>query len=497
MLCSAPELGLARSPGTPRTGCSILPARSGRPGHPARRGPRHLPDVVFDLDISPNRPDALCMAGVARDLAAALGEPWSHLPRSGRLCRSIASVGDRAASRSSAGDLCPRFTATILEGVPAGPSPAWMARRLTLAGMRADQRRRRRVQLRHARPGPAQPRLRPGSAGGGGILVRRGRPGEVLVTLDGVERARSRTSDCVICDADRLAGRASAGSWAAPALEIGPATRRVLLEAAWFSPMAIARTGKRLGLHSEARVRFERGVDPEIAPAAVDRFVSLLAGRRRRAAVRRCGGVRPSMCDRPSCRPVRECGSDRRGSTPSSAPHLDDDDVPGSWRRSVSRPPGSGPGCTTVTGPVLAARLRPRDRRDRGGGPHVGLPAHRAHPAARRARRLGGLTARQRDGRRIRDVLAGAGFDEAWTTTFLAPGDLERAGLDPARGGGGEPARPVRVHPADRAAAWSVEGGQVQRRPPGRRRLPVRDRPRVRPSDRAARSTPTSPSTWA
>ena len=59
--------------------------------------------------------------------------------------------------------------------------------------------------------------------------------------------------------------------------EITADTRRVLLEAAWFTPMAIARTGKRLGLHSEARVRFERGVDPQVAPAAVDRFVSLLA----------------------------------------------------------------------------------------------------------------------------------------------------------------------------------------------------------------------------
>ena len=91
--------------------------------------------------------------------------------------------------------------------------------------------------------------------------------------------------------------------------EIGSGTRRVLLEAAWFNPMAIARTGARLGLHSEARVRFERGVDPEIAPSAVDRFVALLAAVAGAGATghRSCAGDRPSISGTRPCPGPRPC----------------------------------------------------------------------------------------------------------------------------------------------------------------------------------------------
>ena len=170
------------------------------PGTPLVEALDLHPDVVFDLDISPNRPDALCMAGVARDLAAALGETVVATARGPPSVAVDAGRRDRAVWSSRAGDLCPRFTATILEGVPDGPSPAWMARRLTLAGMRpinAVVDVSNYVMLDLGQPNHAYDLDR---LGGGGLLVRRGRPGETLVTLDGVERSLEG-DDCVICDA--------------------------------------------------------------------------------------------------------------------------------------------------------------------------------------------------------------------------------------------------------------------------------------------------------
>ena len=280
MLCSADELRLP-SPAGP-DGLLVLPAGLAAPGVPLVEALDLQPDVVFDLDISANRPDALCMAGVARDLAAALGEPWSMpadvvawAPDGGSAAPPVDPAVGTGTVVVEAGDLCPRFTATILEDVPNGPSPVAMARRLTLAGMRpisAVVDVSNYVMLDLGQPNHAYDLDR---LAGGGLLIRRGRPGERLVTLDEVERILE-PDDCIICDAEGTAvgvGGIMGGSRA----EIGPGTRRVLLEAAWFLPMAVARTGSRLGLHSEARVRFERGVDPEIAGAAVDRFVALLS----------------------------------------------------------------------------------------------------------------------------------------------------------------------------------------------------------------------------
>jgi phenylalanyl-tRNA synthetase beta chain len=335
-----------------------------------------------------------------------------------------------------AGDLCPRFTATILEGVPDGPSSVKMARRLTLAGMRpinAVVDVSNYVMLDLGQPNHAYDL---DQLAGGGLLIRRGRPDERLVTLDEVERVLG-SDDCVICDAEGTpvgVGGIMGGSRA----EIGPGTRRVLLEAAWFQPMAVARTGARLGLHSEARVRFERGVDPEIAGAAVDRFVALLA----------------------TVPPVEGGGESGRAANLRRGPTVDvrSPSLPGS----VSVPLRTGRVNaiigTDLDDAAVARLLEPMGfsvRSEGAGTATVRIPSWRLdcereidviEEVARtwgygRIERTippgapggsGGLTERQRQVRRLRDVLTGAGYDEAWTTTFLAPGDLERAGLDPA-----------------------------------------------------------------
>lgn len=425
MLCSARELELPEPPGA-ADGLLILEPGLAPPGTPLAEALGIEADVVFDLDVSPNRPDALCMAGVARDLAAALGETWSW-PASTEPPEPDPALG-AARVTVEAGDLCPRFSATVLEGVPEGPSPEWMARRLTLAGMRpinAVVDVSNYVMLDVGQPNHAYDLER---LGGGGILVRRGRDGETLETLDGVTRELG-PEDCVICDA---AGRAVGvgGIMGGADAEIGPGTRRVLLEAAWFDPPAIARTGKRLGLHSEARVRFERGADPGVALRAADRFVALLRGvpggenlRRGPAVDVRDGRHLPGS-------PELSLRTARANAILGTA--LADEDLP----RLLEplgfgcRPDGEGRFSVTVPTWRLEcsreidlieelARMWGYRRIER----TVPSGAHRQST---------GLTGRQRERRRIRAVLAGAGFDEAWTTTFLAPGDLDRAGLDPA-----------------------------------------------------------------
>jgi phenylalanyl-tRNA synthetase beta chain len=427
MLCSPGELGLPAPPGA-ADGLLILAPGLAAPGTPLVDAMDLRPDVVFDLDISPNRPDALCMAGVARDLAAALGETWS--PRYAPSSIAIDPAVGSAPITVEAGDLCPRFTATVLEGITDCASPAWLARRLTLAGMRpisAVVDVSNYVMLDLGQPNHAYDLDR---LGGGGLLIRRAREGERLVTLDGEERLLG-SEDCVIADATGLAvgvGGIMGGSQS----EIGPGTERVLLEAAWFSPVAIARTGSRLGLHSEARVRFERGVDPDIVAAAVDRFVGLLATVAGEGAA----------------------ATLRRGPTVD----VRDPSLPGPLTVRVRTPRVNAILGTDLHDADVSRLLVPLGftaTPDGAGAHSVGIPSwrldcereidvieevarmwgyrriERTLPAGA-SRGSGGLTRRQQDLRQLREILAGAGYDEAWTTTFLAPGDLERAGLDPA-----------------------------------------------------------------
>lgn len=422
MLCSARELELAEAHDA-TDGLMILPQDLAVPGTPLADALGIEPDVVFDLDVSPNRPDALSMAGVARDLAAALGEVWAWPANTGAPDADSDLAG--APITVEAGDLCPRFTGTVLEGVPDGPSPQWIARRLALAGMRpisAVVDVSNYVMLDLGQPNHAYDL---DQLGGGGLLVRRGRSGERLETLDGVEREVG-PDDCLICDADGVPAGVG-GIMGGARAEISGATRRVLLEAAWFEPTAIARTGKRLGLHSEARVRFERGVDPDVAPRAADRFVALLRSVPGGQGVRRgpLVDVRdPLHLPGP---PMVELRTARVNSILGTT--LADDDLP-----RLLEPIGFGlqseqPGRFAVTVPTWrlecsreidlieeVARMWGYSRIERSVPPG----AHR---------RSGGLTRLQRERRRIRSVLAGAGFDEAWTTTFLAPEDLGRSGL--------------------------------------------------------------------
>ena len=415
MLCSAAELGLPEQDG--EKGIFLLASGAAAPGTPLRQALGLEADVVFDLEVSPNRPDAMSVAGVARDLAAALGVEF-HLP----VFTTPVELGvEQVPVAVAAADLCPRFTATVFEGVTIGPSPAWLARRLTLAGMRPISNVvdiSNYVMLELGQPNHAYDLDR---LPGRGLGVRRARPGEKLVTLDGVER-RLESDDCLIVDGeDRPVGLG--GIMGGASSEISDATTTIALEAAYFTPMAIARTGTRLGLHTEARSRFERGVDPGVINPAIDRFAALVAetaGGRRGPTV---DVASPSYLPAPLPVAVRTARVNEVLGT-----SLTDADIarllaPIGFSSSVA-----AAGVQTVTIPTW----RPDSSREI----DVIEEVARLHGYGNIARSLppgvrsgGGLTTYQRQRRQVRDILAGAGVSEAWTTTFLGPGDLERAGL--------------------------------------------------------------------
>src|SRR3954447_1866681 len=268
MLCSPTELGLGADGG----GLMVLPKAPGfDPGRPFAEAMGIDRDVVFDLAIETNRPDAMCVAGVARDAAARLRLPFA-IPGP----NPITAPEQPALAKVDSTDLCPRFTTTVFEGVHVEPSPTWIARRLTLAGMRPISNlvdASNYVMLELGQPThPYDLDKLPG----GGLLVRAAKPGERLTTLDGVERVLGEgpNPDCLICDAEGTPV-GIAGIMGGASSEISESTSRVLLEAAYFDRMAIARTSKRIGLRSEASARFERGCDPEGIERAIARFAEL------------------------------------------------------------------------------------------------------------------------------------------------------------------------------------------------------------------------------
>lgn len=228
-------------------------------------------DTVLDIELTANRPDCMSMLGVAREVALALGRPL-RVPRPKPVEHPPAAAG-RAAVEIADPEGCPRFTARVIEGVRVGPSPAWVQRRLEAAGVRAIANVvdiTNYVMLELGQPMHAFDYDRVADHR---LIVRRATAGERLVTLDGIERMLD-PEILVVADARRavaLAGIIGGGD-----TEIGPATTRVLLEAAYWNPITIGRTARRLGLRTEASARFERGMDPEGPPLAQQRAAELV-----------------------------------------------------------------------------------------------------------------------------------------------------------------------------------------------------------------------------
>lgn len=260
MLCSAPEAGL----GTDASGLAIL-APSLPAGVPIREALGVRDEVVVDIAVEPNRPDASGVRGIARDLAARLRAPFSDV--AGALARSelhAVTVEEGAVDR---------LVLAGLEVRGAALEPR-VARWLTLAGMRSISPivdATNAVMLETGQPSHAYDRDR---LSGGVVGVRSARPGERLVTLDGRERTCAGGELVIVDGSDRAVGLA--GIMGGAETEVQPETERVLLEVAAFPRERIARAARATGLRTEASWRFERGVDPGVAQAVCTRIAALV-----------------------------------------------------------------------------------------------------------------------------------------------------------------------------------------------------------------------------
>jgi len=266
MLCSTKELGL----GEDADGIMILPADLplGRPVFEVLG----MKDVMYEIGLTPNRPDCLSVVGVAREVSAMTGKPL-RLPDP-----DLHEAGVQAPDKTSVviedADFCPRYAARLIEGVKIGPSPDWMVRRLETIGMRSINNVvdiTNFVMMELGQPLHAFDfnLLRENR-----IVVRRAGQGDKFTTLDGQERTLE-ASDLVICDG--VGPVALAGVMGGLDSEVQDDTKDILLESAYFNPVAIRRTSKRLGLHTESSHRFERGTDVDMVPLALDRAAAMIA----------------------------------------------------------------------------------------------------------------------------------------------------------------------------------------------------------------------------
>ncbi len=263
MLCSARELGLAET----AEGLMELPPDA--PVGEDLRAYMDLDDRVFEIDLTPNRADCLSIAGLAREVSALTGAPVRAVVPDA----VPAQVEDRLSVEVADREACPRYVGRVIRGIaPQARTPLWMQERLRRGGIRAihpvvDVTNYVMLELGQPMHGFDLARLR------GGIVVRRAGVDERLELLDG-QTVHLRPETLVIADASGPV--ALAGIMGGAPTAVGPQTRDVFLESAFFAPKAIAGEARAYGLHTDAAHRFERGVDPELQARALERATALL-----------------------------------------------------------------------------------------------------------------------------------------------------------------------------------------------------------------------------
>ncbi|MFP2956442.1 phenylalanine--tRNA ligase subunit beta [Myxococcus sp. 1LA] len=266
MLCSSKELGLSDE----SSGLLILPPDT-RVGLPIAEAVG-LDDVVLEVNVTPNRPDALSHLGVAREVSVVTGSALK-VPQP-KPAESGTPASEQVKVRVDAPDRCPRYVARVVENVTIGPSPQWMQDRLKAAGVRAINNVvdvTNYVNLEYGQPLHAFDLEK---LAGQEIVVRTATRGEKLKTLDGKDRVLD-VDDLVIADKERA--QAIAGVMGGGDSEVTEGTRRLVLESANFQGSTVRRSSKRHGLHTEASHRFERGADMDAVVPAIDRAAQLIA----------------------------------------------------------------------------------------------------------------------------------------------------------------------------------------------------------------------------
>lgn len=263
MLCSSRELGISDD----AAGLMALPDDA-LPGHPVRDA-LALDDALITIKLTPNRPDCLSIVGIAREVAAVTGASLTLPPATAVQVSSTRARGVKIEDT----DACPRFAARIIEGIDArAPTPAWMKERIARSGMRtisAVVDITNYVMLELGQPLHAyDDRLLDGD-----IVVRFARPAESLTLLNG-QTLPLEPDLLLVCDAVKPLGLA--GIMGGEHSGIASDTTAVYLEGAYWNPAVIQGKQRRLGFTSDAGYRFERGVDFELGPRAVDRATQLI-----------------------------------------------------------------------------------------------------------------------------------------------------------------------------------------------------------------------------
>jgi phenylalanyl-tRNA synthetase beta chain len=276
MLCSPQELGLPDQV----DGLLIL-RQDAKVGQPfAEYLGRQSGDVVYDLEITPNRPDLNSVIGIAREISAVTGNPLKlpaiDLPES--TAKTDGDISSLVSVKLEDAELCPRYVARVVRGVKVGPSPDWLKSALEKVGIRSISNVvdvTNYVMLEIGQPLHAfdYHLLTPGNAKSPTIIVRRASDGEKFTTLDG--KSHTLTNQNLLI-ADETKAIALAGVMGGQNTEINDRTADVLIESAYFKPQNIRATSKKMELRTDASYRFERGGDVEICDWASRRAAQLI-----------------------------------------------------------------------------------------------------------------------------------------------------------------------------------------------------------------------------
>jgi phenylalanyl-tRNA synthetase beta chain len=435
-------------------------------------------EPVLELELTSNRPDCFSIYGIAREVAAAARAELAPPPIAGPAATGGAAAAETVAVEIADPDLCARYGARVIRGVRVGESPVWLKARLTHAGMRPINNVvdvTNYVMLAYGQPLHAFDLAK---IEGAKLVVRRARPGERIVTLDGIERTLDAEM-LVIADARRPL--VIAGVFGSVDAEVDEHTTDLVLEAANFSGPSILRTEMHTGIRSEASNRFEKGLDPGLVPGGLDFACRLFR--------ELCDGVvAPDVIDvggaPPSPAPLRY--------RPAKADALLGYEIPPQEQAGILRrlecAVDSGAGDTGVldtgTGDTGMVAARAVDTGASGAGALAVRPGRRLSSSAQwtvvppifrpdltrevdlieevgriagyarapetlpRHATSGGLTAAQRVRRAMRRALVGHGLDEAITYSFIAPDALAPLGL---------PEGDVRLAPVVLSNPMSVE----------------------------------------
>jgi len=269
MICAEDELGI----GSSHEGIMVLPADA-VPGTPAKEYLHLESEAVIEYEITANRVDAASHWGVARDLYA-----WMKL--NGIPCELVRPSVDAFAEgggeglgidvRDSSG--APRYTGITLRGVKTGPSPEWLQKRLKSIGLHPIYNIVDIANFVLFELGQPLHTFDADKVKGGTVIVRRALDGEVLKTLDGVERKLCGGDVVIACEDGPMC---IAGVFGGEDSGVSESTVNLFIESAYFDPASIRKTSKRLGLQTDASFRYERGADPEIAIYALKRAVTLI-----------------------------------------------------------------------------------------------------------------------------------------------------------------------------------------------------------------------------